>query len=76
MNPLSLLTCLGALTIEVILWNAMPTHPPFNVFSFDHLVSYFEREFGFIRFEEGPVLPLTYNRFHFPSFGILVKAPF
>ena len=54
----------------------MPTHPSFDVFSFDHLASYFEREFGFIRFEEGPVLPFTYNRFHFPSFGILVKAPF
>ena len=73
---LSLLTRLGALTIEIILWNAMPTHPSFDVFSFDHMVSYFECEFGFIRFENGPVLPLTYNGFHFPGFGILVKAPF
>lgn len=40
------------------------------------MVSYFECEFGFIRFENGPVLPLTYNGFHFPGFGILVKAPF
>jgi hypothetical protein len=64
------------LTIEVIFRNAMPTHPPFDVFIFDHMTSYFERELGLIRFAKGPVLSLTYNGFHFPGFGILIKAPF
>ena len=54
----------------------MPTHPSFNIFNIDHLASYFEAEFSFIRFSKDPVLSLTNDGFHFPSLRVLIKAPF